>query len=306
MWKKIKKSSDQAMVEKFRKFRQHIKMWVRSERKQYLVKDVAKSRLMMFTLTAKRFWSFFSFKNKNKPIPDKLHYGSDVLTDDHARATAFSTYFQSIYSDHDFCIGAENDLFTPLSSETLDLIQVSLHDVTSLLQSINVRESIGPDGLPNIILKGCANSFAPFITALINCGLRYGLCSTYWKFVNVTAIHKKNKQDFVSNYRPILVLPVISKLQEHLIVTQLINHISEQIYPFQHGFQRGKSCVSQLLHVFHKIGMALDTGLATDLILTLLRRLIQFTIKGFSPTLKGHCHGGRTRKNQADFFKLGS
>ena len=134
---KVKKSSDPAMIEKFHKFRQNIKMWVRSERKQYL-KDIGND----VHSKSKRFWSFFSFKNK-KPILDKLYYGS----------TAFSRYFQCIYSDRNSCIGAEDDLFTPLSLETLDLIQVSLQDVTSLLQSIFLRKSIGPDGLPNIILK---------------------------------------------------------------------------------------------------------------------------------------------------------
>ena len=60
-------SSDPAKMEKFRKFRQNIKMWVRSERKQYLkyiANDVHFNR--------KRFWYIFSFKIKKKPIPDKL------------------------------------------------------------------------------------------------------------------------------------------------------------------------------------------------------------------------------------------
>ena len=146
------------------------------------------------------------------------------------------------------------------------LSSVSLQDVTSLLQSIILRKSIGPDGLPNI-LKECANDLAPSITVLINCGLGHGLCPTYWKFANVTPIHKKtNETLFVTKYRPISLLPVISKLQERLVDTQLIIHISEQIYPFQHGFLGGKSCVSQLLQVFHEIGKASDSGLETDIV----------------------------------------
>ena len=62
MWKKVKKSSDPAMMEKFRKFRQNIKMWVRSERKHYL-NDIAHN----VQPNSKRFWSFFSFKDKKKP-----------------------------------------------------------------------------------------------------------------------------------------------------------------------------------------------------------------------------------------------
>ena len=56
----------------------------------------------------------------------------------------------------------------PLDSltETLDLIQVSEKEVTSLLQPINVRKSVGPDGLPN----ECAEVLAPSFTAFINFG----------------------------------------------------------------------------------------------------------------------------------------
>ena len=43
------------------------------------------------------------------------------------------------------------------------------------------------------------------------------VASEYWKFGNVTPIHKKRQTRHVSNYRPISLLPVISKLQERLV-----------------------------------------------------------------------------------------
>lgn len=86
------------------------------------------------------------------------------------------------------------------------LTQVTLQDVTSLLQSINLRKSIVPDGLPNIILKERANNPAPSITALINCGLRHGLCPIYWKFADVTQTQftkKTNKTLFLTMGQPL-------------------------------------------------------------------------------------------------------
>ena len=38
------------------------------------------------------------------------------------------------------------------------------------------------------------------------------------------------------------------------------------LYPFQHGFRKGKSCVTQLIEVFYDIGKALDRGLESDVI----------------------------------------
>ena len=51
------------------------------------------------------------------------------------------------------------------------------------------------------------------------------------------------------------------------MVTRLVPHVQEELYTYQHGFQKGKSCVTQLLDVFHEIGCALDRGFESDIYL---------------------------------------
>ena len=65
-----------ALLEKFRKIGQSIKIWIRSTRKKYLA-DIANE----VHLNSKRFWSFLliSFKNKRKTIPDKIYLGMDLF-----------------------------------------------------------------------------------------------------------------------------------------------------------------------------------------------------------------------------------
>ena len=151
-------------------------------------------------------------------------------------------------------------------TETFDLIQVPVKEVTSLLQSINVNKSVVPDGLPNVILKECAEVSAPSLTAFINFGLSHGLCLSKWKYANITPVYKKGKRDDICNYRPTSLLPVISKIQEN-VANELTKHIKNQLYNLQYGFQSGISCVAQLLLVHQEIGKHLDAGLETDLIL---------------------------------------
>ena len=50
------------------------------------------------------------------------------------------------------------------------------------------------------------------------------------------------------------------------MASRLVLHVKKILYPFQHGFQKGKSCVTQLLEVFYNIGHALDRGLESDII----------------------------------------
>ena len=116
------------------------------------------------------------------------------------------------------------------------------------------------------MLKECAESLAPSVTTVVNFGLRTGLQLTEWKKKNVPPIHKKGKKDLVENYRPVSLLPIISKVHDRCLVTRLVLHVHEILYTYQHGFQKGKSCVTQLLEVFHEIGSALDRGFESDII----------------------------------------
>jgi len=109
-------------------------------------------------------------------------------------------------------------------------------------------------------------SLAPSITAIINFSLSHGFQLSDWKRANVPLVFKKGKKDLVDNYRPVSPLPVISKVQERCVASRLVPHVKELLYPFQHGFQKGRSCVTQLLEAFYDIGGALDRGIETDTI----------------------------------------
>jgi len=50
------------------------------------------------------------------------------------------------------------------------------------------------------------------------------------------------------------------------VASRLVPHVKKILYLFQHGFQKGKSWVTQLIEVFHGIGLALDRGLESDII----------------------------------------
>ena len=61
-------------------------------------------------------------------------------------------------------------------------------------------------------------------------------------------------------------MPVISKVQEKCVANRLIEHVSDVLHHCQHGFQAGKTCVTQLLQAFHIVGRALDKGKVIDII----------------------------------------
>ena len=75
----------------------------------------------------------------------------------------------------------------------------------------------------------------------------------------------KNKNE-AANYRPISLLPIISKTLERCIYWRVYDHVERFTSPSQHGFLRNLSCVTQLLSSFHSTGHDLDTNTQTDIL----------------------------------------
>jgi hypothetical protein len=79
-------------------------------------------------------------------------------------------------------------------------------------------------------------------------------------------VHKRNSKEPAANYRPISLLPIISKTLERCIYWRFYDHVVNLISPSQHGFLRNRSCVTQLLSAFHSIGQDLDKNTQTDVL----------------------------------------
>ena len=79
---------------------------------------------------------------------------------------------------------------------------------------------------------------------------------------NVCPIHKKESKNLIKNCRPISLLPIFSKISEKIIYDSLYRYITinKLLNPCQSGFQKGDSCVSQLLTITHDIFKNLDSN----------------------------------------------
>ena len=255
LWRSIKKSKTPAKMEKFRKLRQHIKNRIRLERRNY-IKTIASE----IHTNSKRFWTFFSFKTSGNISRKRLSITtSPPLMIELVLRQAFNAFFKSVFKDHSGCkVNLEEPTTLLTVIRSLCYVQVTVEEISKILSSLDVYKALGPDNLPTLVLKECAEVLAPSITAVINFSLREGVQLTNWKNANVSPIFKKGNSNLTENYRPVSLLPVISKFQERCVASRLVPHIKNTLYPFQHGFQKGKSRVSQLLDVFQDIGQALD------------------------------------------------
>ena len=81
-------------------------------------------------------------------------------------------------------------------------------------------------------------------------------------------IHKGGHQGRPANYRPIALTSLIIKLFEKIVRTNIAEHLDSNnlLNNSQHGFRKGRSCVSQLLNHYDKILSLLESGLNVDVI----------------------------------------
>ena len=154
-----------------------------------------------------------------------------------------------------------------MSSDTaLSNIQLTENEVFKALDGLDSSKACGPDGIPGKLLKMTANIIAPSLCQIYNLSLYQGVVPACWKLANVTPVFKKDDPTLASNYRPISLLSIISKTFERCVYNHCYPHISPRFYHLQHGFLRGKSTVTQLLHVYQEILDHLAGGKEVDAI----------------------------------------
>ena len=148
----------------------------------------------------------------------------------------------------------------------LSEITLSFNEVRDCLFILDPSKATGPDGISAHILIECSEQVAPSLCSLFNHSLRTGRFPSEWKSADVIPVHKKNLLEPAENYRPISLLPIVSKVMERCVCNRLYSHVSQSITSLQHGFMCSRSCSLQLLSVLHSIGEALNKNKQTDIL----------------------------------------
>lgn len=125
------------------------------------------------------------------------------------------------------------------------------------MTQLNINKAAGPDGIPADLLRETAEQIAPSLSRVPPTG--YG--PEDWKLANIVPIFKIGEGEMVNNYRPISLLPILSKCLERCLLLGLRDNMHHLIDHVQHSFVAGKSCVTQLVSVLDYFGSQLVVSL---------------------------------------------
>ena len=260
LYKKYKTNKTGERFEAYKKVRNEVINLLRKSKQDYI--DSLANKLKGPNLSSSDYWktlkSFINSSNSTA-IPPLLH-DDTYYSDNVAKANFLNDFFveQTVIDENNASLPA------PIFPEDacLNTVSVTPEEVKSVLQTLKLGKSSGPDNINNRILKELAIPLSKPLSDLFNCSLINRQCPDVWKEANVSPLYKKDDPSLVSNYRPISLLNTIGKVMEKIIHKHIFNFFNENnvISCLQSGFVSGDSTVNQLVDIYNTFCKALDEG----------------------------------------------
>ena len=177
----------------------------------------------------------------------------------------------------------------------IDDFEITTENVKYQLVNLDASKAAGPDDIPAVVLKMCADALAKPLKLIYQKTLVEGKLPREWKLANIRPIFKKGAKRRPGNYRPVSLTSQACKVLERLIREQVMSHLEKNdlISEHQHGFVKKRSCLTNLLEAMDKWTEIVDSGTPVDIIYCdykkafdtvphkrLLRKLSAYGIKG--------------------------
>ena len=121
----------------------------------------------------------------------------------------------------------------------LRITSITSADVESCLKGIKRLKSAGLGDLPPCLLKDSVPVISLPLAPIIDLSFSTGVFPSQWKNARIVPVHKSGSTSSLGIYRPISILPFLSKINERLFHQQLMKFLDENrlLSDFQFGFR---------------------------------------------------------------------
>lgn len=284
---------------------QHLKAQRRAKTSNYIQEADNKSKAMWQVINKERC------KDTATNDTMQLNINGSLTTDPITIAEHLNTFF--VNSADNTLAQASYDgprqicRQTHLIEDTLTLWPTTPNEVKNVLLTMKAKQSAGLDGISSKLLKVCCESLTMPLTNIINKSFTQQIFPSKLKESKVYPKHKKGDKTQETSYRPISLLPAISKLIEKIVLIRLIDHLARNalIPEEQHGFTTGKSTSTAVIKIVEYLIKTIEMGNTSTAIFLdfskafdclnydmLLRKLGDYGVRGAAASwFRSYLHG---------------
>ena len=249
---------------KFKALKNEVTLLTRTSKKEYYKKYFSNNKDNIQKIW-KGIKEIINIKSKNYDYPTCLQDGDVTITNPLAISNSFNDYFTSIADNilkkrkyegsksfRDFLANRLIDNFV--------FKECDENEVKSIISSLNVSKSCGPNSIPTHILLLLKEYICQPLHKIFNLSLNIGQHPNILKISKTIPIFKKGSRLLVSNYRPISLLSNLNKILEKIVHDRVYTFLedSQCIYSLQFGFRKKHSTNHALIEITETIRQALD------------------------------------------------
>ena len=240
--------SNPSLFNSYKQYNNRLKNIIQNAKREYY-----KRKFDLNANDTKSTWK--SINSLIRPKTNKVNYSLSIngsyTTDESLISESFNNYFISVAPRLSSLI-PPNDI-NPLNYVTRNphsfvFFNCTVPEIISIINNLKSKKCSIHE-IPISIYKKIVDIISPTICSLVNCSINSGIFPRSLKVARVVPIHKSGAKNELSNYRPISILPTLSKIFEkavHKRITEFFNKF-DLFYSDQYGFLSKKSTTDAII-----------------------------------------------------------
>ena len=245
----------------YRRLRNRAKLLLSRARRSYLTDSLQ--------CDARRFWS--RLKQYGADLSARGSRGAQPPDDDTLSADQLNRHFAGVGARVAAeAVRAVQGIETPAAgprpprvcSSAFTLTCITLPDLILTVSRLSSSRAVGVDGIPITAVRSCLPAVGPLILHLINSSISTSTFPDAWKVAIVTPILKSGDPNQPGNYRPISILPALSKILEKVVCSQLTSYLvtNHILSPSQYAYRPSHSTEDAILDIVEWAARRVDDG----------------------------------------------
>src|SRR5437867_6536544 len=271
LYKRLSKSGQMYFKIKYKQMRNKVTKQIKILKEKYESKIIKRSKN-----NRKIFYSYVNSNKKGggcRKVEPLMKINEEdgkenLVEDDKHVAALLNDYFCTVFNK----VKKEDELNMLMESrnqdDLLEIINISDEDVKNAISDFKANKSPGIDGITSTYAIKIKDILAKPLRLLFSKSLQTNEIPEDWKKANITPIFKKGDKSLVENYRPVSLTVFFGKVLEKIIKQRIDTFLEVKGYVknTQHGFMKGRSCLTNLLVNQHSIMKILDEKGSVDIV----------------------------------------